>query len=186
MSFVVTLPTEVHTTTFWSFQLVCGEIQQLTWWVQFYHYRHKQYFNPWQITTLFVLCFVLIVSKTPKCQPSCVSVFRVQNFSRAKNVVHLASAHIGCAKWKWGCVAWVWIAVFEVVEFGVASRVAPHLAGRFPGRQMEGFLRWCWETLRRQGPAGEHNTHTHTHAHTGPFSSPSSVTLLPCPQHVYI
>lgn len=31
----------------------------------------------------------------------------------------------------------------EVVEFGVASGVAPHLAGRFLGntRQMEGFLR---------------------------------------------
>lgn len=93
-------------------------------------------------------------------------------FPKVETSASLVYSRLGHVKWECGCVAWVWVSMLRCWNLGVASQVAPHLAGRFPGSmgQMEDLLKQ-WGTLPRGQPV-----HTDTEA----FSSPSSVSLSPC------
>ena len=90
-----------------------------------------------------------------------------------KNFMHLAACLQRCSVMRsesGGCVAWVWITKFEVVEFGVASEVAPHLAGRFLGEYdadggtlPRGRPRNTTQARRHRHTQTHTGTHTHTH-----------------------
>lgn len=85
--------------------------------------------------------------------------FPKQNLDASGPVVYRQLCYV---KWKWGLHCVSADHHVEVVEFRVASRVAPHLAGRFPGSTKPdgGIFEVVVGGILPRVPADKHNTHT--------------------------
>lgn len=133
---------------------------------------------------------ILFCSKTLYVKPYFISVFLhvswvgykkiPQNFSKAKSLrIWPACLQRGSIRWSesGGYVAWVWITTLRWWNLGLPVEwLHIWLAGSWGIR---GRWRDSWGGEGPYPGASRQAQHTRTHTYTGPFSSPSSVSLSP-------